>query len=152
MLRRGRSRRGRALRLSRSGRLLHARARRLHRLHRLQALRLQVLQGLVGQVQLVLLHDALLHYTLLHLDVLVHGQLVDGVQGRGGRGVRGGESLPLHLRTLKRFVQPLHREGALAEVIHGCVGACWPSRATPASTDQLSDRRNERALRDDIDI
>lgn len=105
--------------------LLHAGARRrralsLQALHletllslqtllRLQTLLLQRLERLVSQVQLVLLHDALLHNTLLHFDVLVHGKLVDRVEGSGGRGVRRGESLPLHLRTLKRFVQPLHR-------------------------------------------
>lgn len=77
----------------------------------------------------MLLHYALLNYALLHFDVLVHGELVDRV----GRGVRRGEPLALHLRTLQRFVQPLHRKGALAEVIHGCGGACRPSRVTPAA-------------------
>lgn len=100
--------------------------------------RLQVLQRLMGQVQLVLLHDALLHYALLHFDVLVHRQLVDRVQRGGGlRGVRGREALALHLRRLERVVQPLDGEGALAEVVHGCGGAGWPSRATLASTDWL---------------
>ncbi|CAG9562766.1 unnamed protein product [Danaus chrysippus] len=95
---------------------------------------LQALQRLVREAELVLLHDALLHDALLHLDVLVHGQLVDGVQRAGGGGVGRRQSLPLDLRALQRLVQPLHRVGALAEVVHGCVGACRPSRATPAST------------------
>lgn len=89
----------------------------------------------------MLLHDALLYNALLHFDVLVHGELVYRVEGIRGSGVRGGETLAFHLRTLKRFVQPLHGERALAEVIHGCGGACRPSRATPASTDGGSDRR-----------
>lgn len=92
----------------------------------------------------MLLHDALLHNALLHFDVLVHGELMDGVEGCWGSGVRRGEPLALHLRTLKRFVQPLDREGALAEVIHGCGWACWPSRATPASTDRGGDRGGDR--------
>lgn len=94
----------------------------------------------MGQVQLVLLHDALLHYALLHFDVLVHRELVDGVERGGGCGVRGGKPLALHLRTLQRFVQPLHRKGALAEVIHGCGWAGRPSHVTLASTDYCSDR------------
>lgn len=61
---------------------------------------------------------------------------------KGGRGSRerGGEPLSLHLRVLKRFVQPLHGEGTLAEVIHDCGWACRPSRVTLASTDRCSDR------------
>lgn len=89
----------------------------------------------------MLLHDALLDYALLHFDVLVHGELVNRMEGAGRSGVRGGEPLTLHLRTLKRFVQPLHRKRALAEIIHGGGLACRPSHATLASTDCSSDRR-----------
>lgn len=151
--------------LCRSRRLLRACAARRHRalslqtlcrlkalLSCLQALCLQVLQRLMGQIQLMLLHDALLHNALLHFDVLVHGELMNRVKGCGRCGVRRGEPLTLHLCTLKRFVQPLHRKGALAEVIHGCVGACRPSRATPASTDSFGDRRRNRARRDCLPI
>lgn len=95
----------------------------------------------------MLLHDTLLHYALLHFDVLVHGKLMDWMEGCRGIRVRGGEPLTLHLRTLKRFVQPLHRYRALAEVIHGCGGACRPSRVTPASTDCSGDSEDPRAAR-----
>lgn len=88
----------------------------------------------------MLLHDALLNNALLHLDVLVYGELVDRMQrvsgrGRGAGGIGRGEPLSLHLRVLQSLVQPLHREGVGAEVIHGGGWACRPSRATPASTD-----------------
>lgn len=125
---------------------------RLEALHCLEVLlclqtllRLQVLQRLVSQVQLVLLYYALLHYALLHFDVLVYGKLMDWMEGCRGSGVRRGEPLTLHLRTLKRFVQPLHRYRALAEVIHGCGWACRPSRVTPASTDCSGDSEDTRA-------